>query len=99
MSNENSILDEGLERLREAMGSLEDEIERVQGEFRVRQRSFEKRAEKLRAEILESDAVKQLEELRERATRQVEQSWESSFPRCRSPPRTTCGGSIADSSS
>jgi len=73
MSNENSILDEGLERLREAMGSLEDEIERVQGEFRVRQRSFEKRAEKLRAEILESDAVKQLEELRERATRQVEQ--------------------------
>jgi len=70
MTKENNILDAGLERLREAVGSLEDEIERLQGDFRVRQHGFEKRAEKLRAEIRDSDAVKQLEELRERATRQ-----------------------------
>ena len=62
-----------LARLREAVGSLEDEVERLQGEFRTRQEDFEKRAEKLRTEIRDSNAVKQLEELRERATRQVEE--------------------------
>lgn len=73
MKQETNILDTGLARLREAVGSLEDEVERLQGEFRTRQEDFEKRAEKLRTEIRDSNAVKQLEELRERATRQVEE--------------------------
>jgi len=73
MKQETNILDTGLARLREAVGSLEDEAERLQGEFRTRQKDFEKRTEKLRTEIRDSNAVKQLEELRERATRQVEE--------------------------
>lgn len=73
MKQETNILDTGLARLREAVGSLEDEVERLQGEFRTRQKDFEKRTEKLRTEIRDSNAVKQLEELRERATRQVEE--------------------------
>ena len=44
-----------------------------QEDVRTRQEDFEKRAEKLRTEIRDSNAVKQLEELRERATRQVEE--------------------------
>ena len=73
MSEETNVIDEGLGRLRDAVGALEGEIERLQGDFRSRQQGFERRAEKLRTEILESDAVKQLEELRDRASRQFEQ--------------------------
>ena len=71
MSKKTRILDEGLDRLREAVAFAEEEIDRFQVEFRERQRGLEKRAEELRAEIRESDAVKQLEELRGRATQQL----------------------------
>lgn len=73
MSKGTNILDEGLGRLHKAVGSVEDEIERLQGEFRERQHSFEKRAEKLRDEIRESDALKRLEELRVQVTQRLEE--------------------------
>ena len=85
MAEESNILREGVDRFREAFGSIEDELERVQKDLRGRRKSFEKqidssrrdferRSRKLRTELRKNETVKQLEDLRKRATRQIEQS-------------------------
>ena len=83
MAQQASIVQEGVDRVRAAFGSLEDEFERVQRQLRARRRNLErqlrsgrkdleKRTRKLRSEVLGSTALKRLATLREDVQQQVE---------------------------
>jgi alanyl-tRNA synthetase len=83
MAEQASIVQESVDRVRAAFGSLEDEFERVQRRVRARRRDLErtlrsgrkdleKRTRKLRSEVLGSPALKRLETLRKDLQRQVE---------------------------
>ena len=80
-----SFFQDGVDRLREAVGSIEDEFERVQKDLRKRRRSLEKqvntgrrdlerRAKRFQRDLSRNDTVKQVENLRKRAGQQLEQS-------------------------
>lgn len=45
MAEEASIVQDGIDRFRDAFGNIEDEVERVQKNIRTRRRKFEKRVE------------------------------------------------------
>jgi hypothetical protein len=45
MAEEASIVQDGIDRFRDAFGNIEDEVERVQKNIRSRRRKFEKRVE------------------------------------------------------
>jgi hypothetical protein len=79
-----NIVQEGVDRFRDAFGSVEGEFERIQKQLRARRRSlekqlntsrrdFDKRARKVRAEIRRSSTMKQIERWRKDATKQLEQ--------------------------
>jgi hypothetical protein len=51
MSEQASIVQEGIDRFRDAFGNLEDELERVQKQIRSRRRKLEKRLETNRSAI------------------------------------------------
>jgi len=83
MAAQTSIVQEGVDRVRAAFGTLEDEFERVQRQLRTRRRTLEKqlrsgrkdlekRTRKLRTEVLGSSPVKRLDTLRKDAQRQIE---------------------------
>jgi hypothetical protein len=83
MAEPANIVQEGVDRVRAAFGSLEDEFGRVQRRLRARRRDLEKqlrsgrkdlekRTRKLRTEVLGSPAVKRLETLRKDVQAQVE---------------------------
>ena len=80
-----SFFQDGVDRLREAVGSIEDEFERVQKDLRKRRRSLERqvntgrrdlerRAKRFQRDLSRNDTVKQVENLRKRAGQQLEQS-------------------------
>ena len=82
MAEAASIVQEGVDRVRAAFGSLEDEFGRVQRRVRARRRDLEKqlrsgrkdlekRTRKLRSEVLSSPALKRLETLRKDVQQQV----------------------------
>jgi hypothetical protein len=82
MAEPASIVQEGVDRVRAAFGSLEDEFGRVQRRMRARRRDLEKqlkhgrkglekRTRKLRSEVLASPAVKRLEALRKDVQQQL----------------------------
>lgn len=84
MAEQASILQDGVDRFRDAFGSIEDEIQRVQKDLKARRRSFEKqlnssrrdfekRTKKLRTDLRRNPTVKQIDSLRKRASRQLEQ--------------------------
>jgi Skp family chaperone for outer membrane proteins len=84
MAAQANIVQESVDRVRAAFGSLEDEFERVQRRLRARRRDLErqlrsgrkdleKRTRKLRSEVLGSPALKRLETLRKDAQRQLEE--------------------------
>ena len=79
-----SIVQQGVDRFRDAVGSLEDEFQRVQKQVRARRKKLEKslesrrkdiekRTRKLRRDIERSEPVKRLEALRRDAGKQLEQ--------------------------
>lgn len=85
---EASIVQEGVDRFRDAFGSVEDEVQRVQRQvrarrkklekriektFEARRKDFEKRTRRLRSEIEKSTPVKRLEAWRKDAGKQIEQ--------------------------
>lgn len=83
MADQSSIVQEGVDRVRAAFGTLEEEFERVQRRLRARRRDLEKqlrsgrkdlekRTRKLRSEVLSSSAVKRIDTLRKDAQRQLE---------------------------
>jgi Skp family chaperone for outer membrane proteins len=83
MAEPANIVQEGVDRVRAAFGSLEDEFGRVQRRLRARRRDLEKqlrsgrkdlekRTRKLRSEVLGSPALKRLETLLEDVQAQVE---------------------------
>ena len=45
MAEEASIVQDGIDRFRDAFGNIEDEVERVQKNIRIRRRKLEKRVE------------------------------------------------------
>ncbi len=51
MAEEASIVQDGIDRFRDAFGNIEDEVERVQKNIRNRRRKFEKRVETGRKDI------------------------------------------------
>ena len=83
MAEQATLIQEGVDRVRAAFGTLEDEFERVQRRLRARRRNLEKqlragrkdlekRGRKLRAEVLANPALKRLGALRKDAQRQIE---------------------------
>lgn len=87
-----NVFQEGVDRVRDAFGTLEDEFQRAQKRLRARRRSIEKRVEKqlsqgrkdlekrtrkLRDGLRKNPALKRLESWRRDATRQIEQGVES----------------------
>jgi hypothetical protein len=87
MAQQAGIVQESVDRVREAFGSIEDEAQRVQKrvqkELKTRRKDlekqlsssrkdFEKRTRKLRTEIRKNTAFKRLESLRKDVTKQVE---------------------------
>ena len=83
MAEQATLIQEGVDRVRAAFGSLEDEFERVQRRLRARRRDLEKqlrqgrkdlekRGRKLRADVLASPTLKRLDSLRKDAQRQIE---------------------------
>lgn len=81
---EASIVREGVDRFRDAVGSLEDEFQRAQKQMRARRKKLEKsldsrrkeiekRTRKLRSDIEKSGPVKRIEALRRDAGKQLEQ--------------------------
>jgi Skp family chaperone for outer membrane proteins len=83
MAAQANIVQEGVDRVRAAFGTLEDEFERVQRRLRARRRDLEKqlrsgrkdlekRTRKLRSEVLGSSPLKRLDTLRKDAQRQIE---------------------------
>jgi len=51
MTEQASIVQEGIDRFRDAFGNLEDELERVQKQIRTRRRRFEKQLDANRSAI------------------------------------------------
>jgi len=85
---EQTILQDGVDRVRDAMSSVEDEIQRVQKDLRSRRKDiekqlsssrkgFEKRARKLRSELRKNPTVKRLDRFRRDATKQFEEGVEN----------------------
>jgi septation ring formation regulator EzrA len=83
MAAQASIVQEGVDRVRAAFGTLEGEFERVQRQLRARRKDLEKqlrsgrkdlekRTRKLRSEVLGSTPLKRLDTLRKDAQRQIE---------------------------
>ena len=83
MAEQATIVQEGVDRVRAAFGTLEDEFERVQRTLRARRRDLEKqlrngrkglekRGRKLRSEVLASPTLKRLDSLRKDVQRQLE---------------------------
>ncbi len=83
MADQASIVQEGVDRVRAAFGTLEEEFERVQRRLRARRRDLEKqlrsgrkdlekRTRKLRSEVLGSSPLKRLDSLRKDTQRQLE---------------------------
>ena len=88
MAQQANIVQEGVDRFRDAFGSVDKEFERIQKQLRARRRSFEKqlnssrrdfdkRARKVRADIRRSSTMKQIERWRKDATKQLEQGVDS----------------------
>lgn len=84
MAQQVSFFQEGVDRVRDAMDSIEGEIEKVQKDLRARRRrvekrldsgrrDLEKRARRLGRELRKNGTVKQVESLRKRATDQIEE--------------------------
>ena len=82
MAEQASIVQEGVDRVRAAFGSLEDEFGRVQRRLRARRRDLEKqlrsgrkdiekRTRKLRSEVLGSPALKRIDTLRKDVQQQL----------------------------
>jgi hypothetical protein len=82
MAEPASIVQEGVDRVRAAFGSIEDEFGRVQRRVRARRRDLEKqlksgrkdlekRTRKLRSEVLGSPALKRLDSLRKDVQQQL----------------------------
>jgi septation ring formation regulator EzrA len=82
MAAQASIVQEGVDRVRAAFGSIEDEFERVQRRVRARRRDLEKqlrsgrkdlekRTRKLRSELLGRSPLKRLETLRKDVQHQI----------------------------
>lgn len=85
MAEQANIVQESVDRVRAAFGSLEDEFGRVQRRLRARRRDLEKqlrsgrkdiekRTRKLRSEVLGSPALKRLDTLRKDVRQQLEGS-------------------------
>lgn len=84
MAQQANIVQEGVDRFRDAFGSVEGEVERIQKQLRARRKSlekqlntsrrdFDKRARKVRADIRRSSTMKQIERWRKDASKQLEQ--------------------------
>jgi archaellum component FlaC len=63
MAQQANIVQEGVDRFRDAFGSVEGEFERIQKQLRARRRSLEKQLK----------TMKQIERWRKDATKQLEQ--------------------------
>jgi DNA anti-recombination protein RmuC len=92
MAQQASIVQESVDRVREAFGSIEDEAQRVQKRVQKQlkarrkdlekqlsssRKDFEKRTRRLRTELRKNRAFKRLESLRKDVTRQFEDGVES----------------------
>jgi hypothetical protein len=83
MAEQATLVQEGVDRVRAAFGTLEDEFANVQRRLRARRRDLEKqlrngrkdlekRGRKLRAEVLANPTLKRLDGLRKDVQRQIE---------------------------
>jgi len=84
MAQQANIVQEGVDRFRDAFGSVEGEFDRIQKQLQARRKSLEKqlnssrrdidkRARKVRADIRRSSTMKQIDRWRKDATKQLEQ--------------------------
>ncbi len=76
MPETNTIIQDGVDRFREAYGSLEDEVQRVQKELRIRRKKLEKRFETGRKDIEKrfSTQRKQIEKRTEKLRTGIEKN-------------------------
>lgn len=76
-----TFVEEGLDRVQSAFGSVQEELERLQKELGKRRRSFEKEAQKrvrqLRSELRKNGLVKRAESFQKDAARRLETGVES----------------------
>lgn len=92
MTQQANVFQEGVDRVREALGSIEGEVQRVQKDVRkelqarrkalekrinANRSDLEKRTKKFRTEIQKNATVKRLDTLRRDASRQIEDGVES----------------------
>jgi len=85
MAQQASIVQDSVDRVREAVSSLESDFEKVQKraekQFRVRRKSLEKRAEKqvgrLRSEFKKNPIIKRAQNAVDGATKQMEKNVDS----------------------
>jgi hypothetical protein len=80
MSEQTSFVSESIDRVQEAIQSVGDEFERLQGQLGDRRKEFEtqtqKRVKKLQKDLRKQPLFKRADTLRRDATKQIEQSVE-----------------------
>jgi uncharacterized coiled-coil protein SlyX len=81
MAQQESFVEESIDRVQSAMRSVEDEFEKIQRNIQDRRKSFEKQTRKqvkrLRSEFRKNPLVKRAEEIRADAVNQIESSVDS----------------------
>lgn len=81
MAQQESFVEESIDRVQSAMRSVEDEFEKIQRNIQDRRKSFEKQtrkqAKRLRSEFRKNTLVKRAEEIRADAVNQIESSVDS----------------------
>ena len=81
MAQQESFVEESIDRVQSAMRSVEDEFEKIQRNIQDRRKNFEKQTRKqvkrLRSEFRKNPLVKRAEEIRADAVNQIESSVDS----------------------
>ena len=81
MAQQESFVEESIDRVQSAMRSVEDEFEKIQRNIQDRRKSFEKQTRKqvkrLSSEFRKNPLVKRAEEIRADAVNQIESSVDS----------------------
>ncbi len=81
MAQQESFVEESIDRVQSAMRSVEDEFEKIQRNIQDRRKSFEKQTRKqvkrLSSEFRKNPLVKRAEEIRTDAVNQIESSVDS----------------------
>ena len=81
MAQQESFVEESIDRVQSAMRSVEDEFEKIQRNIQDRRKNFEKQTRKqvkrLRSEFRKNPLVKRAEEIRTDAVNQIESSVDS----------------------